>query len=111
MEILDPSYCALSLPVELVFSLLLPFPLFPEVVRPRPLEAFFEVLRDDEPPDVERPERDDAWPPFRATAFFVVSLADAKPLFDVELFPEIRLDDDLLRDDVPLLPLEPLLEL
>jgi len=82
----------------------------PDVVRRRPLEELFDVPREDEPPDVGRLERD-ASPPFLATAFFVVSLADAKPLFDVDLLAEPRPDDVPLRDDVPLLLVEPLLEL
>ncbi len=81
-----------------------------DVVRRRPLDALFDVLREDELPDVERLKRD-ASPPFLATAFFVVSLAEAKPLLDVDLLAEPRPDEVPLRDDVPLFTVEPLLDL
>ncbi|MDQ3682360.1 MAG: hypothetical protein M3352_04705, partial [Bacteroidota bacterium] len=48
-------------------------------------------------------------PPFLATAFLVAALADAKPLFEVDLLAELPPDEVLLREDVPLLAV-PLLE-
>lgn len=102
-----------------IFSLLFPFPLWPdvvdrllpEVVRRRPLAALFVVAlpRGDEPPDDDRLALE-ASPPFLATAFLVLSLADAKPLFEVDLFAEPRADEVPLRADVPLPADEPLFE-